>query len=81
MYPLMRPDLPYSFSAQEPLIDNTTQMLHWTKHLQAYYENTNKAIAPFPKLQVRAQPLLPWICFCAAGLSIAAALGHPCMLC
>ena len=48
----MQPALPYTFSAQEPLIDNTTQMLHWTKHLATYYENVNKAISPFPALQV-----------------------------
>ena len=51
-YPLMQPALPYPYSAQEPLIDNTTQMLHWSKHLTTYYENLNKAIAPFPALQV-----------------------------
>jgi len=48
----MQPALPYPYSAQEPLIDNTTQMLHWSKHLTTYYENLNKAIAPFPALQV-----------------------------
>ena len=30
-----------------------TQMLHWTKHTATYFENVNKAIKPFPALQVR----------------------------
>ena len=29
-----------------------TQMLHWTKHTATYFENVNKAIKPFPALQV-----------------------------
>ena len=29
-----------------------TQMLHWTKHTATYFENVNKAIKPFPTLQV-----------------------------
>ena len=45
--------LPYQCWAQEPLIDNMTQMLHWTKHTATYFENVNKAIKPFPALQVR----------------------------
>ena len=51
-YPLKQPALPYQYSAQEPLIDNTTMMLHWSKHTATYIENVNKAIAPFPALQV-----------------------------
>ena len=31
-----------------------TQMLHWTKHTATYFENVNKAIKPFPALQVMA---------------------------
>ncbi|CAL5224309.1 g6976 [Coccomyxa viridis] len=64
-YPLMQPALPYPYSAQEPLIDNTTQMLHWSKHLATYYENVNKAIMPFPALQVlTVEQMMP-----AAGTS------------
>ena len=78
-YPLMQPALPYSFSAQEPLIDNTTQMLHWTKHLATYYENVNKAIMPFPALQVCS----PWSAALLMGLVIGAyiavsVLHYPC---
>ena len=51
-YPLKQPALPYQYSAQEPLIDNTTMMLHWSKHTATYIENVNKAVAPFPALQV-----------------------------
>ena len=51
-YPLKQPALPYQYSAQEPLIDNTTMMLHWSKHTATYIENVNKDIAPFPALQV-----------------------------
>ncbi|CAK0785452.1 hypothetical protein CVIRNUC_008661 [Coccomyxa viridis] len=61
-YPLQQPALPYQFWAQEPLIDNMTQMLHWTKHTATYFENVNKAIKPFPALQaLTVEQMMPAI--------------------
>lgn len=38
------PDLPYDFSALEPIISAEIMMLHYTKHHQAYVNNLNAAI-------------------------------------
>jgi len=38
------PDLPYTYNALEPFIDETTMKLHHDKHHQAYVDNLNKAL-------------------------------------
>ncbi|MBI2065922.1 superoxide dismutase [Candidatus Woesebacteria bacterium] len=38
------PDLPYSYSALEPHIDEETMRIHHDKHHAAYVENLNKAL-------------------------------------
>ncbi len=45
------PKLPYSYDALEPYIDAKTMELHYTKHHQAYVDNLNKALEPYPELQ------------------------------
>ncbi len=44
------PKLDYSYEALEPYIDETTMMIHHTKHHQAYVDNLNKALADQPDL-------------------------------
>lgn len=43
--------LPYAFDALEPYIDARTMEIHHDRHLQAYIDGLNRAIAPFPALQ------------------------------
>ena len=38
------PDLPYSYDALEPHIDEATMRVHHDKHHQAYVDNANKAL-------------------------------------
>jgi superoxide dismutase, Fe-Mn family len=38
------PELPYSYSALEPYIDEITMQIHHAKHHQAYVDNLNKAL-------------------------------------
>ena len=49
-----------------------TQMLHWTKHTATYFENVNKAIKPFPALQVWS----PLVCMPQASFACLIMLGH-----
>ena len=45
------PKLPYAYDALMPYIDAKTMEIHVTKHHQAYIDNLNKALQPFPELQ------------------------------
>lgn len=49
--PFENTPLPYAFDALEPYIDARTMEIHHDRHLQAYIEGLNRAIAPFPALQ------------------------------
>ena len=42
--------LRFPYDALEPYIDAETMELHHDKHHQAYVDNLNKAIAPYPQL-------------------------------
>ncbi|MPM93454.1 Superoxide dismutase [Mn] 1 [bioreactor metagenome] len=50
-YPFINPPLPYAYSALEPYIDTKTMHIHHDRHLQAYTDNLNKALADKPALQ------------------------------
>ena len=49
--PFENTPLPYVFDALEPYIDARTMEIHHDRHLQAYIDGLNRAIAPFPALQ------------------------------
>lgn len=49
--PFENTPLPYAFDALEPYIDARTMEIHHDRHLQAYIDGLNRAIAPFPALQ------------------------------
>lgn len=49
--PFENTPLPYAFDALEPYIDARTMEIHHNRHLQAYIDGLNRAIAPFPALQ------------------------------
>jgi superoxide dismutase, Fe-Mn family len=45
------PDLPYSYKALEPYIDEETMKLHHDKHHQKYIDELNSALKGYPELQ------------------------------
>lgn len=45
------PPLPYPYDALEPYIDARTMEFHHDRHHQAYVNNLNQALAPYPELQ------------------------------
>src|SRR3990167_5611509 len=45
------PKLPYAYDGLNPYIDAKTMEIHLTKHHQAYIDNLNKALQPYPELQ------------------------------
>ncbi len=44
------PPLPYPYDALEPYIDAATMEFHHDRHHQAYVNNLNKALTPYPEL-------------------------------
>ncbi|HEY5551188.1 MAG TPA: superoxide dismutase [Opitutaceae bacterium] len=44
------PPLGYAYNALEPHIDARTMEIHYTKHHNAYVDNSNKALASYPEL-------------------------------
>ena len=83
------PPLRFPYDALAPYIDAETMELHHDKHHQAYVDNLNKAIAPYPQLaELTAEDLLRRLeqvpeesgrpfGTTAAATSIMALLGHP----
>lgn len=61
-YPYELIPLPYGYDALEPHIDAQTMHLHHDKHLRAYVDNLNKALADHPSLQT--VPLTTLLCRC-----------------
>lgn len=52
--PFVLPPLPYDYAALEPHIDARTMEIHYTKHHQAYVNNLNDALKPYPELLKRS---------------------------
>lgn len=50
-YPFTLMPLPYSYDALTPVLDETTLCYHHDKHLKAYVDNLNGALANHPELQ------------------------------
>ena len=48
------PDLPYDYSALEPVIDAQTMKLHHDMHHGAYVKNLNAALEKYPNLQSKS---------------------------
>ncbi len=46
----MLPDLPFSYNALEPYIDEETMRVHHDMHHGAYVKNTNDTLVPYPSL-------------------------------
>jgi len=57
-YPFQLMALPYPYDALEPYIDKETMHYHHDKHHQAYVDNLNKAIAPYPEFHSYTLPQL-----------------------
>jgi len=52
-YPYKLPQLPYSYGALEPYIDEQTMKIHHTKHHQGYVDKLNAALEGYPELQTK----------------------------
>lgn len=50
-YPFRLPELPYTYHALEPFIDQRTMYFHHDKHLKTYIDNLNKALEAYPEYQ------------------------------
>jgi Fe-Mn family superoxide dismutase len=50
-YPFQLPDLPYTYAALEPHIDETTLRIHHREHHASYVKKLNEALAGDPQLQ------------------------------
>lgn len=49
-FPFQLEALPYPYDALEPALDERTLHFHHDKHLQAYVDNLNKTLEPYPAL-------------------------------
>lgn len=55
---ILLPDLPYSYDALEPYIDEETMHLHHDKHHNTYVNNVNAALAKHPEIGEDLEQLL-----------------------
>lgn len=51
LFPYVLPPLPYTYDALSPVIDETTMMIHHTKHHAGYTKKLNTALESWPKTQ------------------------------
>jgi Fe-Mn family superoxide dismutase len=57
-YKFVLPPLEYAYDALEPYIDARTMQIHYEKHHQAYIDQLNEAIAPYPDLHNKSIEVL-----------------------
>lgn len=61
-YPFQVKNLPYTYDALMPVIDDTTLGFHHDKHYQTYVDNLNKAVSGYPQLhKMTVKELLMWV--------------------
>lgn len=48
-YPFVLPSLPYPYEELSPILGAETLHFHHDKHMQAYVDNLNKALEPYPQ--------------------------------
>jgi len=51
--PYVLPELPYDFSALEPVISGKIMTLHYTKHHKTYVDNLNKALEQYAEAEAK----------------------------
>lgn len=52
------PELPYSYTAMEPVIDAMTMEIHHSRHHKAYVDNLNKALEGTPEAELSLETLM-----------------------
>lgn len=52
------PELPYSYTAMEPVIDAMTMEIHHSRHHKAYVDNLNKALEGTPEAELSLEALM-----------------------
>lgn len=52
------PELPYSYTAMEPVIDAMTMEIHHSRHHKAYVDNLNKALEGTPEADMSLEELM-----------------------
>ena len=55
-YPFVLPDLPYSYNALEPYLDEETLYFHHDKHFKNYIDQLNMVLKPLIDSLIQLDP-------------------------